>query len=174
MDFSSGRKSGSLFGDLELSTHRVSQGTQKKVSRRRRALRGLSVDELNEVLDSKKITEYNTLDFEILFSLLWLSKGFQGSVFSWSLKEKKLVKLLIDDCSPEALHSMFLYLFDNWESIKKRYKITGVPTPSLIYGYRQNFLTDSIQKPKLNSKNFGAEWSETKESLPDDDWWGSV
>lgn len=110
------------------------------------------------VKGAKTVSQYNCNDFWHVFKSMWRSADLRGSPTTWTVRERKHVKELIDEQGPEAVHAFLQYVFQNWGSICQRYKINGYPNIPLLYGYRRSLFPESLNGPTVTTKP-GVEFS---------------
>lgn len=110
-------------------------------------------------------------DMNLLFQRLWQKKGLKGKPIRWTKKELAQVKDMIQDQGPEVVVGYLEYVFENWEKLQRRFRITGYPSVPALYGYRRTWLTE-YQNGESGPKNLGmAEYNETEaKKIPSGRW----
>jgi hypothetical protein len=94
--------------------------------------------------EDKAVEDYNANDMENIFRGLWNEHGFVGNPFRWTLKEKKFAKEMIKVQGQQVVVDVMKYVFENWQEIMMRYRISGAPSMQLIYAYRRTWTFDAI------------------------------
>lgn len=72
----------------------------------------------------------------------------------FSAKNAKLLRELIDEQGEDNAVAIIQFAMENWVGVKKVGKISSLPTPNIIFGYRSTIL-DLMNKPKVNSVEYG-------------------
>lgn len=121
------------------------------------------VNKKEKVVKEKKEKTEKTEDKEPKENCLTLMKEFSKIVnlrlnlppCLWGKKELALTKKLIDHYGFDMTKKVFIWTVNNWTMIKRKFKFDGVPTVSIIFGYRSYLFTEIEKERKekiLNSK----------------------
>ncbi|NIW51588.1 MAG: hypothetical protein GWN17_05070 [Candidatus Korarchaeota archaeon] len=94
-------------------------------------------------------------DLENTFRNLWQEHKFIGNPFRWTAKERKFCKEILKAEGPEAVVTLFRYIFENWNDVKERYDLGGAPSMQLMYAYRRTFMFDALLGAPQKRKHGG-------------------
>ena len=92
--------------------------------------------------EEKDPMAYTATDLEYVFKDCWRKAGFDGRPFGWTLVEKARMKSLITDQSAQIALEYVQYVFENWDTIQKRFKINGYPSVAVIHGFRRTWVAE--------------------------------
>jgi len=92
--------------------------------------------------EEKDPMAYTSTDLQYAFRECWKTAGFNGQPFPWTFVEKSKMKDLIKAQNPKVALEYIQYVFANWDSIQKRYKLNGYPNVAMIYGYRRTWVAE--------------------------------
>ena len=71
----------------------------------------------------------------------------------WTVKERKLLKSLIESYGKELVDKSLVYLCRRWGALSKKWKIeSGVPTIGILWGYRAPLFADIQTGGKYTKK----------------------
>jgi len=129
-----------------------------------------------ERFKAKKPSEYKVPDMEMLYKQTWEKEQLSGRPFSWTGKDQGQVKRMIVDQGAEAVAKLIVYVLSNWDKIKRRYRLTGTPSPAVIYGYRRSWMPEAIDGPPKEVLRGPAEWTgdADEDDELDETGWGGI
>lgn len=106
---------------------------------------------LRERMEEKDETEYNVTDMRFVYEDLWAEKSWRTYPSRWTMKDKKLVRNLLDEQGGKNTVRYFQYVVQGWEEIQQRYRIQGAPSMSVIWGFRNSLLHEALNNIKKPS-----------------------
>ena len=111
-------------------------------------------------------------DFRLLFDRLWREHNLKGRPTRWTKKELAQVKDMISDQGAEVVIGYFRYVFENWESLQKRFRVLGYPSLPTMYGFRRTWMTEYQNGVSGEPKFKGmAEYNEAEAAkIPSGSW----
>lgn len=117
-----------------------------------------------EEFKAKKPENYKTPDIEMLFRQEWELAKLPGRPFLWTAKDRGQVKRLLEEQGGASTAALVSYVVKRWESIRRRYKLTGAPSVGVMYGYRRSWLPEALNgEPKTQTRG-PAEWTDPSKS----------
>jgi len=118
--------------------------------------------------DKKVIDEYNCNDLWYVFREQWKKRKWNGYPTSWTARERKHMKDLIEEQGPQAVVKLLEYTFSRWEDLCRRYSINGFPSVPVIFGFRRSWMPEALNGAKGGS--WGAEYTDSEEEIPSGSW----
>jgi hypothetical protein len=106
---------------------------------------------LRQKMEEKEEAEYNVTDMRFVYEDLWTDKSWRTYPSKWTMKDKKLVRNLLDEQGGENTVRYFQYVVQGWEEIQQRYRIQGSPSVSVIWGFRNSLLHEALNGPAKQS-----------------------
>lgn len=127
------------------SIQEVLANTKQPQKVKRSKNRMSSHDRLRERMEEKRESEYNVTDMRFLYEDLWADKSWTTYPTRWTLKDKKLVRCLLDEQGGENTVRYFQYVVQRWEDIQQRYRIQGSPSVPVMWGFRRSLLHEALE-----------------------------
>lgn len=109
-----------------------------------------------QMMESRGIEEYNSSDLFLVFSDEW-KQNYNGRPVAWTMKDRKQMKLLIEDQGAETVVRYIKYAFSAWGEICRRYRINGYPCVSVLFGYRRSLVPECLNG--VAAPSWGAEYT---------------
>lgn len=101
---------------------------------------------LRQRMKEKTEAEYNVTDMRLLYEELWCGKGWKGFAPKWTMKDKKHIRNLLDEQGGKNTVRYFRYVVQEWENIRRRYRIQGAPNAAILWGFRSSLLHEALNK----------------------------
>jgi hypothetical protein len=141
------------------------QKPRKKPNRKRTTPQN-KIERLRQRMEDKDEAEYNVTDMRFVYEDLWSEKSWRTYPSRWTLKDKKLVRNLLDEQGGENTVRYFQYVVQGWEEIRERYRIQGSPSVAVIWGFRSSLLHEALNGPVKQSSPT-LEYEESDETVED-------
>ena len=95
------------------------------------------------------------------FTIRWCEQSWKTPPPKWQAKDRANAKRLKETYGDD-IKKIIDFLFDNWANLKTKFNIDGLPSISILWGFRNSIVPLALGDATENSKSWGSSHDETQ------------
>lgn len=145
-------------GRLSSFVEATIQSTQPKTARKAQArpkTKRKSTNTRNMSPTELEVSEWmpkHVLDY---FTIRWCEQSWKTPPPRWQAKDRANAKRLQEDYA-ESIKKIIDFIFDNWPNLKAKFNIEGLPSISILWGFRNSIVPLALGDATENAKSWGS------------------
>jgi hypothetical protein len=136
----------SIVDSIKVKPRAVRKAAPSKPPRRRSGYLGPTET------DPSEWATRHLLDF---FTILWFENGYKMSVPKWQPKDRANAKRLLGEYG-SGIKDYMQFSFKNWKPLSTKLRIDGLPSLSILWGYRSSIAAYVSGDVQLAGSNWGS------------------
>jgi hypothetical protein len=102
------------------------------------------------------VKDWEAIHVKRYYEIRWCEGSWKTPMPSWQAKDKANATRILQEYK-ENTRMVIDYVFDNWESLRTRFNIQGLPSMSIIWGFRNSIAPLAFGDVSVtNSKTWGS------------------
>jgi hypothetical protein len=89
------------------------------------------------------------------FTILWCEQGWKTPPPRWQVKDRANAKRL-QETYGEDIKKIIDFLFSNWSNLQSQFNIQGLPSISILWGFRDSIVPQALGDATGSKKNWGS------------------